>query len=213
MHSTLLSTTDWKCYWYLLLDKHKKKLMLEVNYTWQHNINIKFGILWLLVTNTQTCKQPSADRSGFQRFISLEMDQTTSCSDCPKKWRYSGSHTAEEVYSAWVPSLSPGVGSCWSLHIPLAALLTQNTLMTSPLLLLSRLWSHPCFHVALSEDGRSEEERKGNYAGWKTSGTTDGPRSDGTNGSWDTEHPIYCIICTNPLNHSWIYTDSISVWK
>lgn len=49
-----------------------------------------------------------------------------------KKLWYSGRHTAEEVYSASVPSLSAGGDSCWSLHILLAALLTQNTLMTSP---------------------------------------------------------------------------------
>lgn len=69
----------------------------------------------------------------------------------------SESHTAEEVYSARVPSLSAAVGSCWSLHILLTALLTQNTLMTSPLLL-------PCHTVKSSmfpcEEGRRKEEGK-----------------------------------------------------
>lgn len=79
-----------------------------------------------------------------------------------KSW-LSESHTAEEVYSARVPSLSAAVGSCWSLHILLAALLTQNTLMTSPLFLPCRTVKSSMFPC---EEGRSEEERKGCMSWW-----------------------------------------------
>lgn len=82
----------------------------------------------------------------------------------------SESHTAEEVYSARVPSLSAAVGSCWSLHILLTALLTQNTLMTSPLLL-------PCHTVKSSmfpcEEGRRKEEGKRCMSWWLTQKAVD----------------------------------------
>lgn len=67
---------------------------------------------------------------------------------------YIGNHRAEEVYSACVPSLTVGVGSCWSLHILLATLLTQNTLMTSPLLLPSHTVKSSMFPCGLKGGGK-----------------------------------------------------------
>lgn len=123
----------------------RKKGIIDI-WLWYINVqtkrqeNIHFsgkdlGILrFPVISNTQTCAQET--EWSFEGFISVKVNQNASCSNCPTRLKTSrrlGSHEAEEVYSAWEPSLIAGVGSCWSLHIPLAALLTQNTLMTSPL--------------------------------------------------------------------------------
>lgn len=99
----------------------------------------EFGISWLpVIIHRLLNNKLSADQWGFWRLFPWKWIKLHHALTVQKKilW-YSGSHSAEEVYSAWVPSLSAAGGSCWSLHILLAALLTQNTVMTSPLSLPS----------------------------------------------------------------------------
>lgn len=130
--NVLLSLTNWNYHWHLMSISVGNKLREDIKFN-----SKEFGILWLpVISNTDwwTTKWVQINdavyfQSNGSDYIMLSLSKII-------LW-YSASHSAEEVYSARVPSLTVGGGSCWSLHILLAALLTQNTLMTSPLSLPS----------------------------------------------------------------------------